>query len=432
MESEDFDALLEQAGRLLEAGKPDESLACLDAVQESTLDAEDRIEWGSLRAWALTEMGRHEESLDFLSGLLEDFPESARLLGTLGVVLSNKDELEEARDVLEEAIDLNAEDEVALANLALVYEKLREFEHADRLYDEALHLGADIDWVLQRKAAVLTESGRYAEAKATLKRYLSLVPDDATQWVALAILHSDDDEFEGAYACYHIAEHLEPDAISLRLNWGVTAVRARDLETAYAQLARLQKLEPRSSRWQLLRAFILEEEGNVAGSKEVYERVLSRKHFEDRAEMTYALEMAMDFFSRHRLRPACSKLLQRAYVANACTVELCEAYREAAGRYVDQAFWFSIMIEADYRTGLPEIHDGNPQPANGYKRFVRDYQVVARDHDEAVGLVIDFARNMGEKNPAVREFVGDEPVEDTHTGIYEVEPACYVFGDHDV
>ena len=62
-------------------------------------------------------------------------------------------------------------------------------------------------------------------------------------------------------------------------------------------------------------------------------------------------------------------------------------------------------------------------------RFTRAYQVVARNHDEAVGLVMDFARRMGETNTSVREFVGEEPVEDAYTGIYEVEPESYVFVD---
>ncbi len=207
----DDDSLLEQANRLLEDGKPQEALHLLDELEIETLDDEERIEWGSLRAWALTEMGRDEEALETLEPLLDEFPQSARLLGTLGVVLSNRDDLEQARDVLEEAVELAPEDEVALANLALVYEKLRDYERAAALYDRALSLGADIDWILLRKAAALTELGQYNEAKTTLKRYLSLVPEDAAQWIALALLHSDDGEFDAAFACYEQAERPDPN-----------------------------------------------------------------------------------------------------------------------------------------------------------------------------------------------------------------------------
>lgn len=427
MHADNVETVLERANRLLETGRAAESLRCLEQLDPEDLEPDDQVEWGSLRGWALSELGRHEEAIAFLEELLDLHTDSARLLATLGVVLSNHNELEDARDVLEDALELDPEDEVALANLALVFERLREYRQALELYDRALELGADIDWILQRKASVLTECGRYREAKTTLKRYLSLVPDDVDQWISLGILHSDDEEYERAFACYEHTEQLDPDSPALRLNWGVTAVRAQRLDMAYEQLAHLQRIEPRSSRWWLLRAFITEEEGDLASAERIYDRILQRRRFKDRSELSYALEMAMDFFARHKRRQRCARLLERAYVANACTVELCEAYREAAGEFVPEANWYSLMVEADYRPGLSEIRDGEDAPPNGYTRFVRDYQVVARNHDEAVGLVLDFARHMGERNPQVREFVGQETLADTHTGIYEVETDCYVF-----
>ncbi len=430
MQPEEIEALLDRANELLEAGKPDESLACLDQVADRILDADNRIEWGSLRAWALTEMGRDREAIEMLDDLLEEYPQSSRLLGTLGVVLSNSEQLEDARDALEDAVLSAPHDEVAVANLALVYEKLREYRRAAELYERSLELGADIDWVLQRQASVLTELGRYAAAKSALKRYLSLVPDDAAQWIALGILHSDDEEFDQAQACYAQAEQVDPELPALRLNWGVTAVRAGDLKTAYSQLSQLQQIEPRSTRWWLLRAFILEEEDELAAAREIYDRILRRTRFTERNEMTYALEMAMDFFARHKQRPRCVRLMERAYRANACTVELCEAYREATGHYVDNGFWFSLMLEADYRKGLSEIREAPADGTQRFTRFVRDFQVVARDHDEAIGLVMDLARRMGESNPTVREFLAQEPIENTHTGIYEVEADSYVFDDN--
>lgn len=431
MEPDEIEALLDRANRLLEDGQPAESLRCLAELQPETLDDDQRIEWASLRAWALSEMGRDEEALETLGPLLEEFPKSARLLGTLGVVLSNTDDLENARDALEEAVRINSDDEIALANLALVYEKLREYARAIELYDRALELGADIDWVLQRKATALTEVGRFAEAKGTLKRYLSLMPDDAAQWVALAILHSDDDEFADAFACYERAEQIDPKSAALRLNWGVTAVRAHQLPLARAQLKLLQRIEPNSTRPWLLRAFILEEEGHLRAAQVIYERMLSRTRFADQGELNYALEMAMDFFARHRMRPRCERLLARAYAENACSVELCEAYREVTGEHVPAAYWYSVLIEADYRPGLTEIREpgapGRARRGRRFTRFVRAFQAVARNHDEAVGMVLDFARRMGERNPAVREFVGEESVEDTYLGIYEVEAESYVF-----
>lgn len=428
MDFDNIDTLLEQASRLLEAGRAEAALKFLAEVGDRVLDADLRIEWACLQGEALAKLGRHAEAIELLDALLEEFPQAPRLLATLGTVLSANEELDEARDALEEAVAVSPEDDVAVANLAWVYEKMGDCPRALELYERALGLGADIDWVLQRRAAVLAECGRYAEAKATLKRYLSLVPDDAEQWIALGILHSDDAEYAAAFACYQEAERLMPDAVSLRLNWGVTAVRARELKTAYRQLARLRKLEPRSTRWWLLRAFILEEEGDIAGARAIYDRVVRRERFAENAELAYALEMAMDFYARQKLLPQCRQLLRRAYALNACTVELCEAYREAAGEHADKAYWFSIVLEADYRDGLNEVREAHAPAAQRPTRFVRNFQVVARNHDEAIGLVLDMTRRMGEAHAAVREFAGSEPMDDAYCGLYEVEPDCFVFG----
>lgn len=432
MEPNEIDSRLDRANQLLEEGKPKDALECLEPLSDAPLDADDQIEFAALRAWALSDLGDHETAIAQLERALEEHPESVRLLGTLGIVLLNNSELDDARELLERAVELAPEDDVAVANLALVYERMREYRHALELFDRALELGAEVDWVLMRRAQVLAECGEYEEAKRTLRRYLSLAPQDGAQWISLGILHSDDDEYEAAYECYREAESIAAEDSSLRLNWGVTAVRARDLKEARRQLGLLGKIEPRSTRWWLLRAFILEEDGRPGEARTIYDRVLKDAQFKDRGELTYALEMAMDFYARQKLRPRCLRLVERAYLVNACTVELCEAYREASGRYVKKAFWYSIVVEANYRPGLEEVRERGADPNARMTRFAREYQVVARNHDEAVGIVIDFARRMGERNPSVREFVGEEQIEDTFTGIYEVEPESFVFaGDAD-
>jgi tetratricopeptide (TPR) repeat protein len=290
-------------------------------------------------------------------------------------------------------------------------------------------MGADIDWTLQRKAAVQTELGEYAAAKATLRRYLCLVPEDATQWVALGILCSDDEEYDLAIQCYETAAGSDPDSAWLHLNWGVTAVRAGRFEVAAQQLEELRRCAPDSARPSLLQAFIREEQNDLDGAETAYQRALDELDDTNEEDAGYVLEMAIDFFSRRQQRAVCETLVKRAYLANACTVELCEAYREATGRHHDQAMWFSLMVEADHRPGLLEVPDRDSLGDEPPVRFLRNYQVVARDRDEAVALVQEFLHAMGETTTHIREFVNDEPMEDAYTGIYEVERRCLVFRD---
>ena len=429
MDSEDVQSILDRANELLEAGRPAESLRCLARIEDGLIGAGDRIECASIKACALSELGHADDALDVLESFLDEYPDSARLHGTLGVVLSNDGELDEACDALEHAVALDATDEVALANLGLVYERLREYDRALELYDRAIEMGAEIDWLLRRKAAVQAELGQLAAARTTLKRYLSLVPDDAEQWITLGALHSDAHEFEQAFRCYHTAEQIAPDSASLRLNWGVTAVRAHAVDVAQQQLRYLARLQPRSPRTFLLGAFVKEEQGELGAAARVYAHALARARRDDSAELTYALETSMDFFARHRIIRACERLLEEAYAANACTVELCEPYREASGEQVEEASWYSLIVEADYRAGLEEVPEHEDEPENGFTRFLRNYQVIARDHDEAVALVMRFVARMGESNAVVREFVNEEPVGAGQLGIYEIERESLVFAE---
>lgn len=429
MNVEEVGRILEKANELLEAGKPADTLRCLKRLEGVPLEEDDRIECASLRAWAYSELNCCEKALQVLDPLIEEFPESARLRGTRGVVLSNAGNYEQACVELEEACRLDSADEVAVANLALVYERLREYDRALELYERALDMGADIDWLLQRKAAVQNELGELTEAKRTLRRYLSLEPEDAQQWVNLGVLHSDEQEYAQAFACYRAAEQIAPDLVSLRLNWGVTAVRAGELDQARRQLRYLERLEPQRSRVWLLRAFIFEEEGALASATAAYEEALRRVSAEDLEELSYALEMAMDYAARHERIGWCDFLLKEAYRANACSVELCEAYRECTGEYVERAVWYSLMVQAAYRDGLVELADAGSGRPRRRTRFLRNFQVVARDRDEAIAITLALAQRMGERDVRVREFVSEEPIEDTYTGVYEIDRQSLVCGD---
>lgn len=423
--------ILDQANELLEAGKAAETLHILRRLDGARLEAEDEIEYAALKGWALSELGRHREALEVVEPVLEEQPESARLRGTRGVILSNAGAYEEACAELEEACRLDGEDEVAVANLALVYEKLREYDRALELYEQAINMGADIDWLLQRKAAVHNELGELKAAKATLSRYLSLEPDDAQQWVNLAVLHSDEQEYQQAFSCYRAAEQVAPDSVSLRLNWGVTAVRAGQLDVAQQQLRYLERLEPERTRPWLLRAFIFEEEGDAQKALGAYEQALRVLHGDDAEEVTYALEMAMDFASRHEMTAWCQALFEQAYRANACSVELCEAHREATGPHHDRATWFSVLVEADYRPGLVEVPDRESERTGRYTRYLRNVQVVAADRDDAAACITDTLHRFGEQDACIREFVSEEPIEDTYAGLYEIDRQCLVFNDEE-
>ena len=426
MSPESISEVLERAHDLLSAGRPGAALRVLRSLGDEYLEEEDRIEYTALQALALSDSGRGDRAVDLLDALLEEFPDSARLHSTAGIVLAAAGEFEDACDELEEAHDLDPGDASTLANLAMVYEELREYDRAAKLYARAAEKGGDLQWILPRQAAVYTEMNLTTRACKTLRRYLSIVPDDAEQWIALAILCSDDGDFHAAGDCYRHAERLDGDSATLRLNWGVTAVRAHDTDEAERQRAHLAALEPDAARTFLLEAYILEERGELVAAEAAYERALQVCVDENDEEQTYTLEMAMDFFARQQRAGVCDKLLAAAYRINACTVELCEAHRQVHAAACEAPRWFSVMLEADHRAGLSEMRALDAESAELPRRYLRNFQVVARDRDEAVSMAIETAQQFGETNVIVREFAGEEALEGAYGGLYEIARDAFV------
>ncbi|MBL8878842.1 MAG: tetratricopeptide repeat protein [Phycisphaerales bacterium] len=429
MEPDFIESVLAKASDLLETGKPAESLQCLEQLEGMVSEPEDRIECGTLRAWALSEMDRVDDAIQTLEPLIDEFPNSARLHGTFGVVLSNADELEAARASLEKAVSLDNRDDVAASNLALVCEKMGDLGTAIKLYDRALDLGAELDWTLQRTAAVLYDLGDVELARKTLKRYLSLAPDDAEQWITLGIWLSDSNLFEEAAQAFARSEEINAESPTLRLHWGESEARAGHVKSARRQLKLLQKLSPGSPLPSLLRAWILEQEQNFAAADKCYREAIERVRPEDYSELTFTLEASMDFYVDLRDIAMCERIFEDAYFHNACTIELCEAYRESSGEKIKDAVWFSTLVEADFRDDLtPWIRrgrEGDSHPA----RYYRNIQIVAKDRDEAIASAVALLERMGERNVRFVEFLGSEPLEEAFTGVYEVGYDIDLAGD---
>ncbi len=429
MRPEDVNERLARAHELLEQGRAADSLRYLDELVESVVDGEERVEAVALRSLALAALDRFDEAISSVESLLEELPNAARLHATRGILLLNRGEMDEARDALETAYQLDQEDELVLANLGTVYDRLGMHRQALDVLNHLIKLGGDIEWTLPRVASLQADLGDTVAARSTLRRYLSVFTDDASAWISLGILHSDDELYEDAFTCYRRAEQIDPSASGLRLNWGVTAVRAGRLPLAREQLTYLQRSEPDTSRPRILRAIISEESGDLRAAEHLYDEALHHVVPGDREELTYSFEMAMDFFARNDRPERCEQLLAQAYAANACTFELCEVFREATGEPVRNGAWFSLIVEADYRPGLEELIRPPDRSGAPFTRFQRVFQIVARDRDEATGQVLQFLRRMGETGATVRGILQEEQVEDEYTGIYEIDQYAAVFSD---
>ncbi|MGE3181124.1 MAG: tetratricopeptide repeat protein [Phycisphaerae bacterium] len=426
MSDESIEFLFDRAARLMDESRYDDVIRCLDSFPLPLEFAEDQIEWSSMRAWALMELGRSSDALNVIRPLMEENPDSPIVLATYGVVLSSMNDIGGALQALERAYALEPDDEVTLSNLGLTYLRLREFDRAIEIFDHALELGYSEQWFLLQKCDALRESGKLEEAIRIVQSRLEVEAENADLWLELANLFADVQQFASATSCFRRASEIEPANADIFSSWGLSEVAANNPKLSRACLEKVRKIEGKSDRSILLEAAIAEAETHVRRAESLYESVLAKPLPATDPSLLDALEMAMDFFARRNNRRRCDELLGRAYRNNLCSYQLCETYRCIESRYVEEAFWFSLILEADYRAGLMEVSRGTAD-GDDKKRFTRRFEIIARDRDDAIGMTMQFMERMGEKNVQVRLIERESPVEDEYIGIVEVEPESVVF-----
>ena len=150
--------------------------------------------------------------------------------------------------VATEAIALTSGTGSALYLRAQLAERFHRFEEASALLDQALAAGYPKQKIDAEKAALLQATGQYREALILRER---LTKEDAGIHTlgALASLLAEMDEWSAAETCYAAAldaDHgVSPFPCSqLLFEWGVSAMRRRDLERAEAIFAELDAVLP--------------------------------------------------------------------------------------------------------------------------------------------------------------------------------------------
>jgi tetratricopeptide (TPR) repeat protein len=170
------------------------------------------------------------------------------LLFLRGDLLGRIADHERAERVANEAIALSADAGSALYIRARLADRFHRFEEADALLGGALAAGHPRQEIDVEKAALLQATGRYREALALRER---LANDDPGihSLGGLASLLAEMDEWAAAENCYAAALDVD-DGISplpcgqVLFEWGVSAMRRRDLDRAEAVLAELHAILP--------------------------------------------------------------------------------------------------------------------------------------------------------------------------------------------
>lgn len=243
-------ASIEDIQKAVEQGNPNS----VNTLLETYLLSGDPDEQYDLSEW-LAEIGYVEEAVKVLEHLQFIFPEESQLsIDRANLLL----EIDREDDALNALMEISKEDELypqALVTLADLFQLQGLLEAAESRLNEAIELLPDEPLLLQAKAELLLDSGRYLESA---RIYMDLKEQgveiegvDLSE--RLAEVYSAGAAYEEALPYYEAAlsDKIQPDVL---FGAAFAAFQSRQYELAERRLSELIQLDPDYFSAYLLRA----------------------------------------------------------------------------------------------------------------------------------------------------------------------------------
>ena len=243
-------ASIEDIQKAVELGDPDS----VNNMLESYLLSGDPDEQYGLSEW-LAEIGYVEEAIKVLEHLQYVFPEEGQLKVDRANLLIEIDREDEALNSL---MEISKDDELypqALVTLADLFQLQGLLEAAESRLNEAIELLPDEPLLLQAKAELLLDSGRYLESAKIYQdlKDQQVVIEGIDLSERLAEVYSAGAAYEEALPHYEAAlkRHVQPDVL---YRAAFAAFQTKQYELSVRQLNELIDIDPDYFSAYLLRA----------------------------------------------------------------------------------------------------------------------------------------------------------------------------------
>ena len=269
-------ASIEEIQKAVEMGDPD----AVNTLLEAYLLKGDPDEQYDLSEW-LAEIGYVEEAIKVLEHLEYVFPEESQLKVDRANMLMEVDREDEALNTL---MEISKEDELypqVLVTLADLFQLQGLLEAAENRLNEAIELLPDEPLLLQAKAELLLDSGRYLESA---KIYQDLQRDNVqiegvNLSERLAEVYSAGAAYEEALPYYEavLADQVQPDVL---FGAAFAAFQTKQYEMAVKRLDELIELDPDYFSAYLLRAQSLNMAEDYEGAYSSIQQGIARDEFD--------------------------------------------------------------------------------------------------------------------------------------------------------
>ena len=372
---------------------------------------------------AMQSEGDEETAYAVLRDVLDRCRGDRESVLALGIQLSEIEEHDEfAETALRHLCDIDPHSHVPRYNLAAVLERAERYEEALAAHDAAVEREPGLAPSHRGRAACLREIGRLGEAAQAYRRYLALKPDDAVEWVSLAIVESDQGNHDQAYEAYEHGKRLDAESADLYYNWLITALRrpSPDHEKARECAEELARIAPNDWRSAMGRAFLAEVGGRASEGWKECELSFDMACREDEPDArAAAAQAALSYAEGNGLAEQARGLIERIFGAGTFTEDVFAIVRRLEGNRSSSAVDHYVLIEGvitdPQDEGLPLQGDDRTEGPYGY---YRSYRVYAESADQAAAWALEFERRYrtgsDQRVESVEKMSG---AEETYMGI---------------
>jgi tetratricopeptide (TPR) repeat protein len=293
------------------------------------------------------------------------------------------------------------DDAIHPLNHGIVLARLGRHAEAIACFDQGLARDASYHRVHLEIAGSAKQLPDLDRAAAAYRAYLAAEPDDAHEWISLAIVECDAERYPEADRAYWRAAGLEPGNLSLHYNWFITAQRSGDRERAVYALRRMREIDAAAWPTRLAEADLLEET-DPAGAFRTAEAAFADLTPDDDERHVAARVLAIA--SRHGLGAEGTRFAGALCARWLFSQEILDHLREldGAARPLDD---FQVTVNARY-------------PAREVAGMLR-HRVFAGSAEEAAAAAEAFERRCGADRVKVEEVSpGAEPTGAQRPGVW--------------
>jgi tetratricopeptide (TPR) repeat protein len=264
-------AEIERAVAMVSAGDLAGAEALLEAIhRKAPGDAEANHQLGMI----YVRTGRAEAGLDLIRQAVEALPMESLYWNNLSAACLAIERSQDAIDAARKALEIDRNNFKAWQNLGYGLRDLRDQAGAVEAFEKAEKLGAIDISGLATWAECLGGLRRFEEAERVVRKALALAPGDPAVLTVLGWLQMEQQQDALARDTLKRSLSLKPEQFLAAFNYGILSLRIDEVETGLRWLRRATSIEPKNAgAWHVL-ALELARHGLTEEALPVAERCL--------------------------------------------------------------------------------------------------------------------------------------------------------------